>query len=347
MNQTAHLDLSEFSAPEVSLPILSEDQVEARNITSRRQMDGPLVLGGQNMAYYQKHDTDISPRLGTQVDLMMSGEPVSLYLDCDPRDLLPPLEALGVDLEQLDSEHLALLVEHVLSQEIEQLEQSWGCSIVLEDIVLERLFAPFDLIAGWRLDVAGSEQSYSAYLDARRRVPVAQHLASLFPERRRTSVAAMKTDVVFCAGICELPTADVQRLQMGAVLFPDQNWTAHRPVLQYLIWNRDIAPVVAVDGGLRLTAKNQKLEEIIRSQTRSISMNSGDATTLGTTQVTIELARDEMSFAELEQLCEGVIIDFQLPEIQMVTLSTGGKPIAKAQLVQLDNKIGVQIIEML
>jgi len=343
---------SQFRAPVIKLPKIDSALAKLWAELSEREITGQVVLSGQPWEYRERSELDDGVTSGTAIELLVNDAPVTLCLVTRVIDWIEELQDFYEPYDALSPERLAMVLEHVLTSEIEALESKLGVRIELTAV---RLNARFDcgkqLCA---LDVKGEVlgAKFAAYLDAQDRQDFARMFASGFERKQRRSLNHIKVPVKFLGPTATLSDKAVRDLRNGSVLFPSPEWRSNSPKLWYIAWGHYIAQAREEKTGVKIEGPEDNFDVLLHKHIHGdTAMQGEDGKSGGASNpsaiVTLELGRQDMSISEIEELRKGAIIDFDIEKIEEVTVFASGTAIAIGRLVQLDETVGVQITKLL
>jgi type III secretion system YscQ/HrcQ family protein len=342
------------------LTVLTAEDVASANglpaVTRSLQFDaGPA--GRINLCF---DACQAMPMIAEEIDLTLADQPLTLRLD---RPFLAPLvKRAGHAVEgavMTDDPMLAgLVLEHLLTPSLCQLESDHKTAIRID-----RVGAPKPLPA--KPPPAKPMPAQALPLRVRCRLTAdlwdeacaaeilaptpssAELLRSLLASGDTAQRTPPPTDLPLIARVrstaFQVRAGDLAALQPGDGLFPDPEWRLDGPLvlafsdrhLALADWEGDSLIVTGLSDAPALP-----IEEIA-----AMPPYDDDSITIDDVTVTLslELDRIEISFAALGDLRTGSIVPFKTTRPQAVRVLANGRAFATADLVQVDDRLGVRI----
>jgi type III secretion system YscQ/HrcQ family protein len=166
-----------------------------------------------------------------------------------------------------------------------------------------------------------------------------------------TELGAVRLRVPWVCAVSSATLGELERLAVGDVWLPgNDGWLAGEPALSVGL----LAPAraergipVRVSGGR--TVLGAQAVAVIEERDASMGQDESELEELvGTTPlvVRLELGSMEMSAAEWAALRPGDVLQSGRRIDETVTLRTGGREIARGELVEIDGEIGVRITQV-
>ena len=162
-------------------------------------------------------------------------------------------------------------------------------------------------------------------------VPV---MGSSTPQPLQPWVLELSLPLRAVIGATQLSLRDYQRLGAGDVLFVSAQ--SH----QLLLADRCIGQFTFIEGGLQMQLTEQNIEQNTEQPTTTREVSA--------LLVTLEFVLDErtLSVQDLNQLLERQVLALTPEANTHVELRVSGKCIAKGELVQLEDRLGVELSEV-
>lgn len=334
----------------IDLPYLPSNIAKSRQRVAQREISGTATLLG--------HDWTVS-----QGDHPLDGTIPATVLTCDiggvltkiatKTDLLAMVAAradLASGLDTLSATQRALVVEHVLSDDLARLEDQFGTSIEIREAETNVSFpiAEASLCLTARTDGAVPMRLYlqsddtDAFLAA---------LEAKFPARAARDMGWVRTRTAIIGPLAKMPAVRLSQLAVGDVFLPAPGWSDRDAELFLQVSDQHIAPLThSENGGVQIDGPTVKLSQIIHLNEQDTTMTATDTNaTLADPNVliTVELTRTDMPVSQLQLVQDGDVIDFDINQVETVTICTNGKPFAEGTLVQLDDAVGVHVKKIL
>ncbi len=343
------LNSRELAAPQFALPRVEQTLVDQWDTLSKRAIEGKVRLGGLEWTYTQRDTTSPGQTIGTVIGFTVNGEQMSICLNTELTTWFEGLDSFTEAFDALSSDRLALVIEHIFGDGMTQLETICGAEIQITQVVQNVEFDTFNQLGAWKVLGEVPAATFTAYFDAEDRAGAVEKLLSAFPERETRSLRHLKVPCVFLGPISILGAQDIQQLREGSVYFPDQDWSYSGQFALYLKTGDSVLSLSVRDGKLVANGHEDDLSALAeRHAYGGTRMTQGtEARGHTTALVTVELAREELSISDIEDIRAGSVVDFEIGRVDLVTLSVAGNTIAEGRLVQLENTVGVQITRLL
>ncbi|MEM8978519.1 MAG: FliM/FliN family flagellar motor switch protein [Pseudomonadota bacterium] len=339
-----------FRALKVRLPKVSSARADQWTRLARRDIAGKLTLFEHEWSYEQA--TARNDCLGTVVSLSVGGTPMTLSLNMDLLTWLSEQMQFSEDYAVMDPDRLALVVEHFLSAELAELEEAWGQEIVLNEVRCNQAILGHAQALSVR--VRGDIPEFIAMLDIESTPDAPDPIAVLenqFPKLGPRSMLDLTLEVAVYGPFSRLEWRDLGELEVGSVLFPSDSWRVTHELAYFAGWRTHVVPIRSVEEGYRADGPVRVFSEhgVHALEEKSMSERKFDDDPVHgtTTIVTVELTRQSMTFADLQELQNGSVVGLDLNAVDTVTMRADGTPIAEGRLVQLDDAIGVQVTRLL
>jgi flagellar motor switch/type III secretory pathway protein FliN len=343
------LNLTELQGPEVVLPQVEKALVDQWDALSKRAIEGKVRLGGLDWSYTQRDTTSPGQTIGTVVGFTVNGQKMSICLNTELTTWFEELDSFSEEFDALSPDRLALVIEHIFDDGMIQLETERDTKIEITQVVQNVEFDTFNQLGAWKVLGEVPAATFTAYFDAEDREAALEKLVSAFPEREPRSLRHLKVPCVFLGPISILGAHDIQQLREGSVYFPDQDWSYGGQLALCLKTGNTLLGLSQQDGKLVANGHEDDLSALAERHAHGgTRMTQGtEARGQTTALVTVELASEELSIADIEEIRAGSVVDFEIGRVDLVTLSVAGNAIAEGRLVQLENTIGVQITRLL
>jgi type III secretion protein Q len=255
------------------------------------------------------------------------------------------------DVDHLDPDHLALVLELALDEALSKLEANLGSGLAIESVRPPGAAASGAVSLAFKISVDSLHASSGELLLPPRHATrlaqfVNRHAADVLPPIELPVPARIRVAATTCS------VAEIATLSPGDVVMADdccrQPHTAIAVIAEHLA-----APVKLTVAGAQITAaplraKNSSLEWSMenggnRSQTEVLEETELDDIPV---KLLFELGRVELSLAEVRQLAPGAVIPLQRPPEESVDISANGRRIGRGSLVQIGDNLGVRIARL-
>lgn len=288
---------------------------------------------------------------GTCVEARIGDLPVTFGIMSNLAFWLKGQDAPVDDLHAVAPETLAIVIEHLLTPDLEVLERQFDTKIEITGVLPRRHFRLDQAFLRLALQKDGGDVAF-AYMWSSAPEAVLSALEARFARKPARDLGSLGMQVCVLGPLSLLPSAQLAGLGPGDVLVPGDGWTRADLHAHLLIDNDHIIPLRAVDTGLVCDPPGQAFSALLHDFSKDPDMTSIDTEIDSTfadprSLVTVELNRARMTVSQLQDLQNGDVLDFDIAAIEMVKICANGTPIAEGELVQLDDTIGVHITRLL
>ena len=282
-----------------ALPGVAPDLARAWTALAGLAVEGRMTLAGEGFAYAARSPHADPSARGTVVDLRVDGAGLRLAMNADPLDWLLDEAAGPVDAASLGPARAALVLEHLLTPDLEALEDAGGPSIAVGTVSAAAPYAPREALLtldvttpdgqavavmvfpdpGWDADDAIGGDPADGPVDGLADGPAEAAVAVLsrfWPERPARELPQIRMDVVTLGPLSHASRADVARLEPGAVYCPAPDWLDAEAEGYALIGGRTIVAVRMGEDGLRLDGPERPLDAMRARLSRGGRMPPSD-----------------------------------------------------------------------
>ncbi len=260
-----------------------------------------------------------------------------------PRDLLARLAHLGGftgELDQCAPLSRALVVEHLLEPALAPLETALGTDIRITDITMTPC-APEGPSLGLYVNEAGQKPiALALYGDLHSLQTIAEKIGDPAKDLKTFNIGVLPIDLSLTGPSFRIPAAECPRLKAGDGFFVEMDWT------------RLGAATVTIGGRFEAAARLEAMGFTLSERPRNIEKGTimteapADAGLLDI-MLSIELGQKRVPLAELKDMTVGYVLPFGDALPSHVSLSANGTPFAEADLVRIDDKVGLRLSQIL
>ena len=341
-----------FPAFDVRLPPMSRAAAETRKRIAQLDVQGRATIFGHDWTLEKAPVALTGTRTDTVVTCTVGPNTVHIAVDSDLVDLITDGAGQSYDTTTLKPHQRAMVAEHILSDNLAELEDRFGTSVKIMRVKSEVTYDVPDV----QLCLQGTAHDHP---------PVTLHiwgdapddlLAALeqsFPQRQQQDVGDVTVKTAILGPITRLSRTQLGQLSPGAVMVPAAGWAGHDHALYLQVGQSSIAPLNYSDhGGVRVSDQAESFQALLGHHAQGNNMTTSETETAASLAdpnivVTVELSRIDMSVSQLQMIQDGDVLDFDFATVEEVTICTNGKPYAAGKLVQLDDAVGVHITKML
>jgi type III secretion protein Q len=334
------------------LPVIPVAAIEPVNAFYRSRPAAAFSLAGHAVAIaaaWPSAPDDGSDRC--RLDITVDGDHGALIVS---RRLVKALVGEldpGQDMDHLDPDRLALVLELALSEALSKLEAELGSRLAIESVGPPGAAASGAVSLAFEISVDSVDASSGELLLPPRH---AARFAQFVNRHAADAVPPIELPVParICVAATTCSVGEIATLSPGDVVMADdccrQAHTAVAVIAEHLA-----APVKLTVAGAQITAaplraKNSSLEWSMengsdRSQTEVLEKTELDDIPV---KLLFELGRVELSLAEVRQLAPGAVIPLQRPLEESIDISANGRRIGRGSLVQIGDNLGVRITRL-
>lgn len=338
---------------DLKLPRIKPALADMWTRLARAQLEGELLLFGRSLSYTAA-DPMVSFRgVGVVADVRVGDMSICLAATVDLVSLLPGADVSTEPFHEMSAARMALVVEHILSQEIQALENAWGTTIQIQSVDCEGKFRSNGPLIMLNVQGDGLSQTpvFMTSQDADRLVTM---LERAHPPRGPRRLESLPIVAAWLGPITIMRREEIRAIRTGDVIFPSNEWSNVGEHGHALIAHTHIVPIHAANGGFVIAESEDEdtIGAMIQKIAKGNAMKESDAKQIGSASdprmlVTIELDRQDMTVSDLENLQKGAVLPFDRDNVDEVLLCADGMPIAAGRLVQLDDVIGVQVTRLI
>ncbi len=328
------------------LPSLPADSVAIYNEINAIGQEWSFSLRG--MQAHLKLIYDVSPpKKGTTVSCRVGSTNLQITMGVALTEVLPKLLNCSQQIDTVEEVGLGMLFEHAISAELDRLENLTGETIRIQEAttavstpkgpVLQAALTIADL------DLRNIPVLFAAGHASRELLPAffaisANTNAQPVPDIERLPIPLSRMSPAFALRVGSLKAA-----RCGQVIALDDHWSG--PKTSFLkIGHRTAATLSAGNGTIKIDSfmndhdKGPEPMTMLDDQPRQL--DDLDVT------LTLELDRTEIRLADLSQLKEGAVLPFETTQPETVRLFANGQFFATAELLFIDNRIGVRLTQL-
>jgi type III secretion system YscQ/HrcQ family protein len=333
-----------------SMPVvdLSGAQLNAMPVPNKLVFAHP-VFGGITLC---PGDATVFPAMSEEIALTIAGERITLR--CQRPIVAAMLQRAGHTVEKLalqaDAQLAALVLEHLTTPALEELEAAYDTEIKLLTV---RRAEPDPEAKGsiTRLQVTADFWPAVVCVELQARNDSGDVILRRIFERLLGPPSEpplhLKTQVQLFSPDFHITLAEAQALTPGDALMLDDRWVptneAHLGIVGHFT-----APVAWTGNRLHLTGalrppKTKDTNPMIADETEMETVFAIEDLPV---TLTLELDRIELPFSAIAGLKAGSVLPFGTPMPETVRVLINGRPFATAGLVQIDNRLGIRIAAM-
>ncbi len=340
--------------PPYQLPKVSFTDVRLFNSISLRGARWQVALGNGKADISLQHTTDPIPA-ACSVSVTVNKAPWDVNFSSDEFFTMHPIvQAEGVDPGSIPNELKAALIESLLEPLLESLQKLLGAQIVVTDVQLgatKNVQPTGETMASalFSVDLSGADGASrgSLLVQLLSRNPQGTEEIFTFLGRlpRATSgllsnaIADIPISFSVCAGqVCLLPE-EFKSLNLGDVILVE-NWKPqqNQAELSFYCGNHTImsAPCSLENGKAVLQEAPHFLTDSPMETTKATDI-----------VLSFDLEKRTIPAKDLESLTAGYTFALSSQTRSPVTIRANGKPIALGRLVDINGKLGVELVEAL
>lgn len=286
------------------------------------------------------------------LDLALDGMSGLLLLDSDPFAMLVDLPLSAAEIQALPPSFQATLLRDALNDLVRRVQELTGLTADVRAIVSAEEIRKAPLV----LDPTAVELGFRIIDDGRMWLRGTLRLAASLGQRltelarlKMNGGAPLDVDGLPLVGRCvfgstSLTLEDIRDLKPGDIVLLSHHHLDRSFVtviiatgVRYSAWIAD--RVITIAGREESGALKEESDEA----TSDAPLADVDEMSVA---VTVDLGRFEITIGELRRVGEGYVINLQRPTEGAVTLRVSGRPIGRGELVDIEGRLGVRVIEV-
>lgn len=325
------------------LPVFTGKRAAALNFFAAHEQPTIRPTGEMGLGL-EFHPMHTPPRLvGYRVECSIGERKIKVLLEGDDLCALAVIGGYDVDLKALDGDGLALVVEHLLSDMLQGLEEQFSCSI---SITQASLFSGTlkNKYLCWKL--ACGEQNISAHIPFADIEREFGDLSDRLGERRKFSPGACPINVGFLGAQIAISADELAAIRINDVLLTEFE-TSNFGCFHLILAERPAAIMRRHEQGYQVVRLIGP-DDLDQVKSGGHMSNNNEALDLSAVEVilSVEVDRGSVPLEKLQMLAPGSIVPFSSEKPEHVRLLANGKRVAEGELVMVDGKVGVRVLEL-
>jgi type III secretion protein Q len=334
----------------VVLHEIAPETVAALNAIYRRRVPIDVEIAGEAAtigAVWPAHDD--ADAASTVVAFSVGGTDGSLSLPFSVvKDFLSKIDP-AANASDLSPDRAALLLECLLSDEIDWLEAQFECPIALTSVEKGQRQSRGTALT-FTLTIGGHSASCTLALEDRRAVRLGRILDGAQGTAPRARLD-LPVNVCIWRAACSLSVDELRSLLPGDVILPEETGLADSFAVAVFA-DHFMAPLQLTDEGGRLTAGPRSIRgsnwEWIMDHSKRPEAPGIEDSDLEDLPITVifELARMSMPLKEISQLAPGAVVPIPGLSQETVDILANGKRIGRGEIVRIGDGLGIRIIRI-
>ncbi len=334
-----------YRLPEIS----GDDVAEANRLALAAPSLSFPVLDGQ-VSFYPRHGhQDAETASWEEIELLIGEEQFCLLFETSMLATLLAASKSPLDMDCLGAVAAALVLEHVLSETLDQLEAELGLGISILSCARNRELRSDGRAIAFRVRSDHLSNPSAALL-----VAVSSSgqrwLVDLICSRLAHPPETRLPDITFPATlnspIFEMDVAEMRALGIGDLVLLDKRW-AGLGSAEFRVADRRWGKVQLCDDTLYLddlpdygATSNREAKDMSMTTDETIKLDDLPIT------LSLEIDRKDVSLQELSGLVAGSVLPFSSTEPEKVRLMANGRFFAEGELMKIDQQIGIRLTRL-
>ncbi|MHC1551781.1 type III secretion system cytoplasmic ring protein SctQ [Phyllobacterium sp. K27] len=327
------------------LPSVNPDHIAILNMFPKETVSVQLTNSGPAIGLYL---ADKASLLLNPVAVPVAIGPWACKLVLSAGTLERLVQGFGITkmIASLAPRQRSILVEHVLSEQLNRLEEIIGYSIRFGD---QEEAADYDIILPWVLDFDDYPRNAELHLTR----DAAQLLGSALNQSESQGAAGLLSSIGFpvqlCAGTQILTVAELRGLKAGDVILRKESSEAD-PVA--ILSRRFVASITPDGQKYRMTsrwslpAKNGENSTMSQSYTKPSGSAGFEQVDDLPVELVFEIGRCELPLSEIRKLGEGSVLPVAASTTNAVNILANGRLVGSGELVKIGAGLGVRVVRL-
>ncbi len=327
------------------LPSVNPDHIAILNMFPRDIVSVPLTNSGPEIGVYL---ADKASLLLNPVAVPVAIGPWACKLVLSAGTLERLVQGLGITkmIASLAPRQRIILIEHVLSEQLDRLEEVIGHAIRFGE---REEVADYDIILPWILDFDDYPRNAELHLTR----DAAQLLGGVLKQSESHDATELLSRIEFpvqlCAGTQVLTVAELRDLKAGDVILSRESSEADPIAILSGRFTASITPdgqTYRLTSGWTLPAKNGENSIMSQSYTNPSGSAGFEQVDDLPVELVFEIGRCELPLSEIRKLGEGSVLPAAASTTNAVNILANGRLVGSGELVKIGAGLGVRVLRL-
>ena len=336
---------------QLKLPQLTRAMAQQRTALARRKVTGEATLLGRPLQFEDvlvDHNI-LSP--ATILNITVGEQDLKIVFRGDLQSFIESISDGHPVNPDLSPDMAGFVVEHLLSEDLDHLENSFETQIVINGVQSGRDFDTAGAHLALRM-MMGGEQLGIVYVVSDTPDTLLTRMTATFPAHTPRPLPMINVTTSLVGPMALMSRREALVVRQGDIFRLAPDWDAIDSHLYLMIRNNQVCRMRAVEQGTVIDGDMQAISELRSEYEKEHLMTTSDQDKPKTALdpqvlVTVEFYRSELPVSQLGALAAGDVLDFDISSVEDVKICADGTVVAEGRLVRIEDTYGVQVSKLL
>ncbi|MEI4483075.1 MULTISPECIES: type III secretion system cytoplasmic ring protein SctQ [unclassified Phyllobacterium] len=327
------------------LPSVNPDHIAILNMFPRKPISVQLTRSGPEIGMYLADNASL---LLNPVTVPVAIGPWACKLVLSAGTLERLVQGFGITkmIAGLEPRQRTILIEHVLSEQLDRLEEIIGYPIRFGD---QEEVADYDIILPWVLDFDDYPRNAELHLTRDSAKLLGSAIKQTHAPEATELLSRIEFPVQLCAGTQVLTMAELRGLKAGDVILRRESSEADPIAILSGRFTASITPdgqTHRLTSGWSLPAKNGETSTMSQSYTNPSGSAGFEQVDDLPVELVFEIGRCELPLSEIRKLGEGSVLPVAASTSNAVNILANGRLVGSGELVKIGAGLGVRVVRL-